>query len=277
MTSRKNTAPPALAAPTALQQAILRLLIIPLLVFIAWLTEMFLLEGSRALFRTPDPLPLLFYTIVGCVLIGTIIPVFLIRRSFASGAVNMNQIGFRSLRRTVIFSLITAAICYFCMVFLIPAGIPRSAVPDLFLLYLPTGIASVMICWVLIGTHLQALVRSGGALISIPVGIVITGIIFGMTVLVQTPSESQPGPVGSAILLGMITAMFFFAVRDVYATVMVVTTGMVILLGGRIDPALLSGPLPGVTISGLLALAVLFLVHAYFSRNYATVLVVADQ
>jgi hypothetical protein len=255
------------------QQATLRLLIIPLLIYIAWCLEIFLLEGRPALFLSPHPEPLALYTVVGCILVGIVAPIFMIRRSFVSGAVNMFQIGFRPFRRTVAAGTVTAALCYFLVLLVTAPGPARAAVSDTFLLYLPTAIAAVMICWVLIGTHLQALVRTGGAVVSIPTGVVITAILFGVASLAHTPVAGQGSPLVPSMALGIVTAIFFFAVRDVYATVLVTTTGMALLFPFRVDPTLM----PGVIVSALLAFSALLAVHGYFSQNYATVLVVPDH
>jgi hypothetical protein len=264
---------PNLTPPSESRQAALRLLIIPLLIYVAWCIEIFLLEGRPALFRAPDPAPLVFYTVVGCILIGIVAPVLLIRRSFGSGAVNMFQIGFRPFRRTLAACTVTVAFCYFVVLLVTPAGPARVAVSDAFLLYLPTGIAAVMICWVLIGTHLQALVRTGGAVVSIPTGVVITAILYGVVSLAHTPVAGQGSPMMPSMVLGIVTALFFFAVRDVYATVFVTTTGMALLFPLRFDPALM----PGVIVSAFLAFFALLAVHGYFSQNYATVIVVPDH
>lgn len=258
-------------------QAALRLLIIPLLVYCVWLIEIFLLEANLSLFLVPNPLPLAFYTVAGCILVGMLIPVFMIRRSFLSGAVNMLQIGFRSLRRTVAVCTLTAMVCYLIIILMTLAGALRMAFPGHFLLYLPTGIAAVMICWVLVGTHLQALVRVGGAALSIPTGVVITAILFALTMQVLTPASGLKEPLVSGILLGMIVALFFFAVRDVYATGIVVTTGMTFLFSGSAIPAVPDNLMSGVAFSAFLAVAALLSIHVYFSRNYATVIVVPDQ
>jgi hypothetical protein len=273
MTGSTNTDPITLPSPNASQQAILRLLVIPFLVYIAWLIEIFLLEGNLTLFRTLEPVPFIVYTLVGCILIGIIIPVFLIRRAFLSGAVNMFQIGFCPLRRTVAVCTITGICCYITLVLCSPTGISRLA---LFLMYLPTGIASVMICWVVVGTHLQALVRPGGALISISSGVVITSILFGLTTAVHTPADGLQDPLALTILLGMVAALFFFAARDVYASVLVLTTGMMLLFSGRTDTTVLAGAIPLVLFSALCALAALLGVHLYFSLRYATVIIVQD-
>jgi hypothetical protein len=276
MAGSRNPDPANLPGLSASHRLTLRLLVIPFLVYLGWLIEIFLLEGNPSLFRTPDPVMFILYTMVGCILIGTIVPVLLIQRSFRSGSVNMFQIGFRSLRRTVAIGSVTLGACFFTLALLGPAGMSRPALAESYLLYLPTGIASVMICWVLIGTHLQALVRPGGALVTVPAGVVITSILFGLTMVVHTHPAGQPAPLVPAILLGMVTALFFFAARDVYSTVIVLTTGMVLLFSGSTGIILPAGALPLIALCACAGFAALIGVHLYFSRRYATVIVVPD-
>ena len=276
MTGSSSADPIPRVAPTASQQAVLRLFIIPILVYCAWLVEIFLLEGNESLFLEPAALPLAIFTVVGCILTAMIVPVLLIHRSFLSGAVNMFQIGFRPMRRTITACVLTMVACFLIAIIMNPADPQRMALPGLFLLYLPTGIAAVMICWVLVGTHLQALVRSGGAVVSVPTGVVVTAILFGLTTKVHTPAAGLNNPLATGILLGIVTALFFFAVRDVYATGIVLTTGMTLLFSGITDPVVPVSLMPGVVFSALLAVFTLFAIHGYFSRYYATVIVVPD-
>ena len=49
---------------------------------------------------------------------------------------------------------------------------------------LPTAIAAVMICWVLVGTHIQAFVRSGGVVISVFTGVLLTALVFALSMTV---------------------------------------------------------------------------------------------
>jgi hypothetical protein len=268
--------PVNLSPPSELQQAAIRLLAIPLLVYSAWLIEIFLLERRQSLFTTPEPVSVILYTGAGCILVGIIIPVLLIRRSFLSGTVNMYQIGFRSLKRTVVIGTITGIACLVTVFLFGPADISRLAFIELFLLYIPTGIAAVMICWVLAGTHIQAMVRPGGVLVSISTGVVVTSILFALTTVVHSPAARLQEPLAWSILLGMVTALFFFAVRDVYATVMVLTTGMVLLFSSRTDGIVLDHALPLVASCAIAACAALLGIHGYFSRRYATVKIVPD-
>jgi hypothetical protein len=134
-----------------------------------------------------------------------------------------------------------------------------------------------MVCWVLAGTHVQAFVRSGGAALSVTTGVVVTSILFASATLVGSPSVRQEGPLFWPVCIGMGAALFFFAVRDVYATVIVVAGSGVFTNSGTLDPVYLQGTHPGIYISSLIAVAVLIAIHIWLSRNYATILMPALQ
>ena len=106
-----------------------------------------------------------------------ILPLILIRKAFVSGAVNMFQIGFRTVRRTILAGSITGALFFGITLFFNPFA-DRVAFANAFLLVLPTAAATVMVCWVLVGTHVQAFVRSGGAILSISTGVVVTTLLY---------------------------------------------------------------------------------------------------
>jgi len=253
----------------------IRLLLIPFLVYLAWLIEVFLLAGTDHLLEHPEPGGIAFYTIIGCILTGMVIPIILIRKAFLSGAVNMFQIGFRTIRRTILACSVTAAIGFGMILLLNPFGMDRIAFANAFLLLLPTAAASVVICWILIGTHLQAFVRGGGAVVSIPVGVVMTGLLFAVSTLVMNPLVRQGGSFIWPLCFGMGAALFFFAVRDVYATVIMVTGISVFAHAGLFDPGYLHGFSPLIYASSLLAVAALAGIHIWLFMNYATIRVPA--
>lgn len=255
----------------------IRLLLIPFLVYLAWLLEIFLLAGNNRLLEHPEPAGIALYTIIGCVLTGIIIPILCIRKAFISGDVNMFQIGFRTLHRTVLACSLTSAIIFAMVLFFNPFGTDRMAFANAFLLLLPTSLAMVMICWVLTGTHVQAFVRSGGAVLSVTVGLVVTSLLFASASLVINPLLRQESGLFWPVCIGIGSALFFFAVRDVYATVLVVASSTVFTGSGMFDPAYLHGSSPGIYLSSLLALVVLISIHFSLSRHYATILVPAGR
>jgi len=128
-----------------------------------------------------------------------------------------------------------------------------------------------MICWTLLGTHVQAHVRAGGALISSHVGVVVTTIAFALTVFAFVPG----GPAWDVLFwfacVGVLSSLFFFAVRDIYATVIVVAGLLVLVLQDRIDAAYFSVLSTPVYASAAIAAGALVLLHGYFSRHYTTI------
>jgi len=255
----------------AFHTATIRLLVIPVLVYTAWMLETFLLEGSTNLFTRFDPMGILLYTLIACIITGMVIPLLCIRKTFISGAVNMFQIGFRSLRRTLLASVLTCTIGYAAVIFFNPFGTDRFMFVNAFLVLLPGTIASVMICWVLTGTHIQAFVRGGGAIISLSVGVIVTAMLFGMTTFAYFPAAFQQDAFFSSVCIGIIAGLFFFAVRDVYATSIVVGGCSVFTLADHITPVYLLTAIPSVWISAALSVCTLTGIHLYLSRNFTTI------
>jgi hypothetical protein len=214
---------------------------------------------------------LLIYSVFSCIFLGILVPMTCIRSSFLTGAVNMFQIGFRSLRRTVSVCTIVAAAGYACIIMLSPSGADQLAFANAFLLFLPTSIATVMICWVLVGTHVQAFVSTGGMLASILTGIIVTALLFSLSLFVLM---AEPGPDPVILLLfciGCGAAIFFFAIRDVYATILVVTFVTVFVGISSVDPVYLRQPDPAVYVATFITASVLAGVHGYCSRYYTTI------
>ena len=252
------------------RSATLRLLVIPFAIYAAWLLETFLLTGSVNTFERPDPSGIFLYTIIACIITGIGAPLLYIRTNFISGAVNMFHIGFRSVRYTFLACALTCGISYFTVILFNPFGTDRLAFLNAFLLLLPGAIASVMVCWVLMGTHVQALVRSGGAIISISVGIMVTAVLFGMTTFVYFPAVLQQDALISSVSIGIIAAFFFFAVREVYATTVVVAVCSVFAVADRINPFYVRNTVPLVWMSAVLTVCALIGIHLYLSRNFMT-------
>jgi hypothetical protein len=252
------------------QSATLRLLVIPGAIYTAWLIEIFLLEGSVQTFEHFDPAGILLYTIIACIFTGIVAPLLWIRNTFISGAVNMFQIGFRSLRRTFLACILTCSIGYGTVILFNPFGSDRFAFANAFVLLLPTAVASVMICLVLIGTHVQAFVRDGGVIISISVGIAVTAFLFGLTTFVLFPGVPGQDILFFSVITGIIAGFFFFAVREVYSTIIVVTVCSVFTMADRLNPFYVQNVVPFVQLSAILTILALAAIHVYLSRNYMT-------
>jgi hypothetical protein len=255
----------------ALRSGLFRLLVIPLAIYSVWMIVTALFEGDCRLFLNADSRGIIVYTVFSCIITGMILPVYCIRESFVTGAVNMFQIGFWPVRRTFYACALTTVFGYMAMVLFSPFGTDTIIFGYAFLLLLPTAIASVMVCWVLLGTHLQAFVREGGAAISIAAGSLITAWLFCITSFAHSPPIHPQPALAGFLVLGLAAALFYFAVRDIYAASIFVAFGLTFVLADRIGVSGTQAAMPAVYGSALLAVITLLGIHLYFVRNFRTV------
>jgi hypothetical protein len=185
----------------------------------------------------------------------------------------MFQIGFRTLRRTVAAVSLTVLAVYTIALFLRIYGTGPDRDTGFFLavMLLPTAIAAVMICWGLLGTHIQAYVRSGGILVSVITGVVATALVFALSMTFLFASGRVAEAFPGYFAAGIVAALFFFAVRDIYATVVAVTGALVVLAGSAPGFTFPYSLVPAAAVCAFLTLAVLVTAHGHFSRHYTTV------
>lgn len=248
---------------------LMALVVIPLLVAAIWIIELYLLAAGPGLTGHYTLPGIILYTILATIAVGILLPLIRIRVAFMSGAVNMFQIGFCPARRTIPLSIITLAAAYGVLWIATPAS-ARAGIVGSALVLLPTAIAAVMICWVYAGTHIQAYVRSSGILVSVSTGVIITSLVFATAMTIFSPGISPRETFISSLMLGAVAAFFFFAVRDIYATVILVAAGLTLIIGS-LNPAYISLSTPAGILCGLFSLAVLIGVHIWFSLHYTTI------
>jgi len=253
------------------RSGLFRLLGIPIAIYCLWMIVTVLFEGDLRLFQSADPRGIIVYTVFACIITGMIIPVYCIRESFVTGAVNMFQIGFWPVRRTFYACFLTIFFGYIAMVLFSPFGTDTFTFGYAFSLLLPTAIASVTVCWVLLGTHIQAVVRGGGTVLSIASGILITAWLFCLTYFVHSPAVHPQTALAGFLVLGLAAAIFFFAVRDIYAASIFVAFGLTFVMAGRIGIPGTQAVMPVVYGSALLGVITLIGIHLYFARNFRTI------
>jgi len=250
------------------------LVLIPLLIVCIWIIENYLLHRKVRSY----PEKRLFWDF-SCIrsfpasLSGSSCRSSVSARHSGQGRSTCSRSAFRTLRRTVAAVSLTALAVYTLVLFLRIYGTGPDRDTGFFLagLLLPTAIAAVMICWGLLGTHIQAYVRSGGILVSVIIGVVVTALVFALSMTLLLASgriaEAFPGYFAA----GIAAALFFFAVRDIYATVVAVTGALVVLAGSAPGFSYPYSLVPAAAVCAFLTLAVLVAAHGHFSRHYTTV------
>lgn len=268
---KTGSAGPSVCSWDRMQAATGRLILLPLILSGAWILETFLFQGWPQVFLSPRPFGLLFYTLMTCIFIGILVPAILMRQAFLRGDANMHQLGFRSVRRTLLMAGLTVLIVWMAVVLQNPAGTDRTAFLSLYLLLLPTGIASAMVCCVLAGTHVQAFVRERGALVAILAGTAVSALLFALTLPAHFPDALTPASFLRFLSAGILSALFFFAVRDVWAVSVAITGFLVWLTAGWLDPGQIFLQYPAVIAAALLTAGILAALQWYLSRHYVTI------
>ena len=157
--------------------SLLTLIITPFIIAIIWQLENFLLAINPHLFSKANfPWLVLFTGTFVCYLWESLFPSCESRQLSFRERSTCSRLGSDQYAGTVIAVGITALAIY---TFFVLTGASGGAIP--FTFFLPTAVAAVMICWVLIGTHIQAYVRNGGAMISIFAGTLVTALIFALS------------------------------------------------------------------------------------------------
>ena len=133
-----------------------------------------------------------------------------------------------------------------------------------------------MVCRALARTHVQAFIRTGGMAVSILTGIIVTALLFSLSLLPLMP-ESNPDPGFSApVQYWLCVAIFFFAVHDIYPTILLVTFIMVFLWASSVDPVYLHVPNLSVYAAAVITAGVLAGMHRHYSLYFTTIFLPAQ-
>ena len=205
-----------------------KFVLIPLGAYLVWVLSTHMLEGRISLLQEPDPVGRLIYTIVANILIGVILSIWLLRPSIKSKFCSLSQLGFRPIKRTLI--AVTFASVLGLLLFGIqgPSSYNPVVIINVFAQTLPTSIAEVLVCWVLVGVAFESLLltrksiynsNKGKKIIPTVIAAVVTSILFGVYHFAHSAPFNQPSMVLLLMYPGVVTSLVYFMGRDVYATI----------------------------------------------------------
>lgn len=170
------------------------------------------------------------------------------------------QVGFRSLRRTVVVAAIGAVLGFGLLLQSQPASLAPLVLWNGFAQVLPVSIAEVIVCWALAGAVFEALARPKGRFIAIPVGIIAADLLFAGYHFAHSAPFNQLSMVLFLLIPGLLTSLVYFLGCDIYATILFHNfLGMTGVMQ-NIDLTLFSQPL--YPLYGLVLISVLGLIGA---------------
>ncbi|KAB1187315.1 MULTISPECIES: type II CAAX prenyl endopeptidase Rce1 family protein [Haloferax] len=197
-------------------------LFVALGVYVLWVVATFVFEGRiQTLLRPDATLDRLVYAVVANLVVGTVLALWVVRRIVGAGVVDPTRAGFRSVLRTASAVVLTGILGGVLYVVGNPPSTDPMVVANVFAQVFPTSIAEVVVCWVLVGATVEALLRARGSnkYVAIAAALVTASVLFGVYHVAHSPPFNTLPQVALLTVVGVVTSLVYFAVRDVYATI----------------------------------------------------------
>lgn len=189
-------------------------------VYCIWVVATYFMEGRiLTLLRPEAAVDRLAYTIVANMLIGILAAGVVLRTSLISGIAPPEQLGFRSIRRTLLAVGIAGA---FGSLFIALRGLPSPdpiVILNAYAQVLTVSVAEIMVCWAVIGVTFENLAGSRGRIASIITGIIAANVLFGIYHFGHSPPFNQVNMVLFLTLIATMTSLLYFLGRDIYAAI----------------------------------------------------------
>jgi hypothetical protein len=196
--------------------------------------------------------------------------------------------------------MVVVAIAVGLVLFLtsIPATGSTSAtvIANTFAQTLPTSVAEVIVCWAVVGTVVESIVRlkirrkdddpswKKGAKIrldqssvrrrilivsamSLIIGGVVSIVLFGVYHFAHSPPFNQPNMVSFLMIPAILTSVFFFIGREIYSTITIHNFLALIGVSSSIDVTALTQPLYPIMIIALVSVVVLVASDMFLIRR----------
>jgi hypothetical protein len=198
-----------------------RALSLAIVLYLLWVFATYLLEGRIHTLLRPEAMGArLSYALVANILIGIGGSALVIRFASRASTLSPEQAGFRGLGHVAIAVVIGVVLGF---AFYALQGAPSWNPVVLLNAYaqvLVGSIAEVMVCWAVIGSISQSVLREDrGRWVSLILAAVIASVFFGVYHFAHSPPFNTVPLVVFLSLIGLVTSVFFFVSRDVYGTI----------------------------------------------------------
>ena len=236
-------------------------------VYLLWTGATYLLEGRIELFRDPTPAGRAIYVLAANVVFGTGLAVWALRTFLTSKIATAKQLGFRSMKRTVIAVLVAFAVGGGLFLAQGPPSTDPLVLLNGFAQVLPVSIAEVVVCWAVIGGSFEAWGKAKGKVVGVIVGIVAANFLFGVYHYAHTAPFNETWMVFFLMIPGLVTSLVYFLGRDLYATILFHNfLGMTGVMQ-NLDLQVYSQPLYYLYILVIISLAALIAADIFFVRR----------
>ena len=243
--------------------------------YLVWVLATYLLEGRIHTLLRPEAMGArLSYALFANILIGIGGSALVIRSLSRAGTISPEQSGFRGLRHAAI-AVVIGAVLGFALYALqgAPSWNPMVII-NAYAQVLVGSIAEVLVCWAVIGSVSQALLRDRGRWISLILAAIIASIFFGIYHFAHSPPFNTVSLVAFLSLIGLVTSVFFFVSRDVYGTItfhnFLGILGVIGALDASGNLSAFERPIIPLLVMAVIAVALLIAAHVLWLNSGAT-------
>jgi hypothetical protein len=242
-----------------------------LALFVVWMAATYFLEGRIDLIRqSPVGAGRWTYVLVANVLIGTVGAGWALSRMLGNGLVSLQQMGFRSGRRTLVAVVLAAAAGAALLIVQKQVVWEPVLLINTFALVLQTTIAEVLVCWVVFGTGIEQFAKGWGRVAAIFVAILASNLVFGIYHYAHSAPFNQTAMVLFLMIPGLVTSLVYFLGRDIYATIIVQNCLGMIGVAQSVNREFFGQPLVVLYLLTVLSVAALLGVHWVLHRQAGT-------
>lgn len=187
--------------------------------YAAWTAATYLLEGLPGTLLRPEAVGLrLAYAVVASLLLGILLPLWLLARWARAGLAMREQLGFSGAQRVAVGVVLGAAAGYALFAMNQKAPAHPMAVANAFAQVWVVSVAEVLVCWGLVGSAVEAALRPRSRVAAPVVAAAVASVLFGAYHFAHSAPFNEPRMVAFLTGIGLVTSLWWFASRDVYGT-----------------------------------------------------------
>jgi hypothetical protein len=188
--------------------------ILPIGVYLAWVSATWLLEGASGLLLQPEALAARsVYLSVANLFIGTLLASWAIRQIDC----HSEHAGLRRIVLGISAGMTLGAAFYG----LAPGGPGRLVVIiNGFFQVLSVTIAEALVCWCLVGTTIRCILRCPSNFVWGLVFVPISAVLFGIYHFAHSPPYNTPGHVALLTIVGAVVSLYYALSREIYGTIL---------------------------------------------------------
>jgi hypothetical protein len=187
--------------------------------YAAWVAATYLLEGLPGTLVRPEAVGLrLAYALVANLMLGILLPLWLIGRLVRAGLGASGDFGFSGAARTAASLGLGAVAGYALFAASQKAPAHPLVVANAFAQVWVVSVAEVLVCWGLVGAALAMALRSWSRAAAPPVAALLASILFGAYHFAHSAPFDEPRMVAFLTGIGLVTSLWWFLSRDAYGT-----------------------------------------------------------